>query len=64
MEGPHKVTVKFGGTDVPKSPFKVQVEGVAGDSSKVTASGPGLRPDGMLSFKLFLIKFLLSLYRF
>ena len=47
MEGPHKVIVKFGGRDVPKSPFTVRVEGVAGDSTKVTASGPGLRPDGV-----------------
>lgn len=47
MEGPHKVIVKFGGRDVPKSPFTVRVEGVAGDPAKVTASGPGLRPDGV-----------------
>lgn len=47
MEGPHKVTVKFSGRDVPKSPFTVNVEGVAGDASKVSASGPGLQPDGV-----------------
>lgn len=47
MEGNHKVIVKFAGRDVPKSPFTVRVEGVAGDSTKVTASGPGLRPDGV-----------------
>lgn len=46
MEGTHKVTVKFGGRDVPKSPFMVNVEGVAGDASKVTAHGPGLQ-DGV-----------------
>lgn len=47
MEGNHKVIVKFSGRDVPKSPFAVNVEGVAGDAEKVTASGPGLQPDGV-----------------
>ncbi|XP_060516412.1 filamin-A isoform X2 [Cylas formicarius] len=47
MEGAHKVHVKFAGRDVPKSPFVVKVEGHAGDPSKVTASGPGLQPDGI-----------------
>lgn len=41
MEGTHKVYVKFSGKDVPKSPFEVKVEGVAGNAEKVTASGPG-----------------------
>lgn len=41
MEGAHKVYVKFSGKDVPKSPFEVKVEGVAGNAEKVTASGPG-----------------------
>lgn len=47
LEGNHTVTVKFSGREVPKSPFNVQVEGHAGDPSKVTASGPGLQPDGV-----------------
>ncbi|XP_015782662.1 filamin-A isoform X2 [Tetranychus urticae] len=47
VEGQHKVIVKFNGVEVPKSPFSVNVEGVAGDASKVTASGPGLQPTGV-----------------
>ncbi|CAH0562197.1 unnamed protein product [Brassicogethes aeneus] len=46
-EGNHKVNVSFGGRVVPKSPYTVKVEGHAGDPSKVTASGPGLQPDGV-----------------
>lgn len=45
-EGLYKVYVKFSGSDIPKSPFSVNVEGMAGDASKVTASGPGLQSDG------------------
>ncbi|XP_049277169.1 filamin-A isoform X6 [Anopheles funestus] len=48
LEGPHKVYVKFNGRDIPKSPYEVQVESQAGDASKVTASGPGLLPDGVV----------------
>ncbi|XP_031347323.1 filamin-A isoform X1 [Photinus pyralis] len=47
QEGVHKVTVKFSGREVPKSPYQVTVEGHAGDPNKVTASGPGLQPDGV-----------------
>ncbi|XP_022901138.2 filamin-A isoform X2 [Onthophagus taurus] len=47
MEGPHKVSVKFAGREVPKSPYTVLVEGHAGDPTKVTASGPGLQADGV-----------------
>ncbi|KAK5639704.1 hypothetical protein RI129_012196 [Pyrocoelia pectoralis] len=47
QEGVHKVTVKFAGREVPKSPYQVTVEGHAGDPNKVTASGPGLQPDGI-----------------
>lgn len=47
MEGQHKIHVKYSGRDVPKSPFLVKVEGHAGDPTKVTASGPGLQPDGV-----------------
>lgn len=39
--------VKFSGRDIPKSPYEVKIEGHAGDASKVTASGPGLQPDGI-----------------
>jgi filamin len=48
VQGPHKVFVKFSGRDVPKSPFNVNVGDVAGDASLVTASGPGLQPDGVV----------------
>ncbi|XP_008201955.1 filamin-A isoform X1 [Nasonia vitripennis] len=47
-EGLHKVKVQFAGREIPKSPFPVSVEGHAGDPSKVTASGPGLQPDGVV----------------
>ncbi|XP_044590424.1 filamin-A isoform X4 [Cotesia glomerata] len=47
-EGPHKVRVLYGGREIPKSPYTVAVEGVPGDPSKVTASGPGLQPDGVV----------------
>ncbi|KAJ9576572.1 hypothetical protein L9F63_025532, partial [Diploptera punctata] len=48
LEGNHKVSVKFAGREIPKSPYTVSVEGHAGDPSKVTASGPGLQPDGVM----------------
>ncbi|XP_036141495.1 filamin-A isoform X4 [Monomorium pharaonis] len=47
-EGPHKVKVLFAGREIPKSPYIVNVEGHAGDPSKVTASGPGLQPEGVV----------------
>ncbi|XP_034239661.1 filamin-A isoform X3 [Thrips palmi] len=45
-EGNHKVYIRFAGREIPKSPYPVLVEGHAGDPSKVTASGPGLQPEG------------------
>lgn len=48
FEGKHKVSVYFAGKEIPKSPYNVLVEGTAGDASKVTASGPGLLPDGVM----------------
>ncbi|RZC35933.1 filamin-A [Asbolus verrucosus] len=47
LEGNHKISVRFAGREVPKSPYTVKVEGHAGDPTKVTASGPGLQPDGV-----------------
>lgn len=47
-QGNHKVSVKFAGREIPKSPYNVLVEGFAGDPKKVTASGPGLLPDGVM----------------
>jgi filamin len=48
VEGNHKVSVKYGGQEIPKSPYTVAVEGHAGDPTKVTASGPGLQPEGVV----------------
>ncbi|CAG7722272.1 unnamed protein product [Allacma fusca] len=48
MEGIHTVSVLYSGKPIPKSPYKVMVEGHAGDASKVTASGPGVEPDGVV----------------
>ena len=47
-EGDYDVRVLFANRDIPKSPYKVNVEGFAGDASKVTASGPGLEPEGVV----------------
>ncbi|XP_063219242.1 filamin-A [Bacillus rossius redtenbacheri] len=48
LEGSHKVSVRFAGREIPKSPYTVLVEGHAGDPSKVVASGPGLQPEGIM----------------
>jgi len=48
MEGQYKVMIKFAGVEIPKSPFLAGVEGMAGDPSKVTASGPGLEKSGVV----------------
>jgi filamin len=48
IEGKYKVFVKFNGQDIPGSPFQVQVQGFAGDASKVKAYGPGLEPEGVM----------------
>ncbi|XP_063704506.1 filamin-A-like isoform X2 [Culicoides brevitarsis] len=47
VEGLHKVIVKYNDKEIPRSPFKVQVEGTAGEASKVVASGPGIQPEGV-----------------
>lgn len=47
-EGLHKVKVTYAGREIPKSPYAVRVEGAAGDHTKVTASGPGLQPEGVI----------------
>lgn len=49
IEGKHKVSVYFAGKEIPKSPYTVFVEGIAGDATKVTASGPGLKPEGVMA---------------
>ncbi|XP_076078673.1 filamin-A-like isoform X14 [Mytilus galloprovincialis] len=50
-EGEYKVIIKFGAKEVNKSPFKVKVEGAAGDASKVTAAGPGIEKTGVVASK-------------
>ena len=48
-EGNYRVQVFFGPRELPKSPYyPVCVEGFAGDAGKVTASGPGLEPEGVV----------------
>lgn len=46
-----KVMIQFAGQEIPKSPFRVNVEGAPGDASKVTAAGPGLEPNGLQAGK-------------
>lgn len=48
MEGEHIITVKFNETEVPKSPFNVNVKGVPlGEGHKMCkAKGPGIEPKG------------------
>ena len=43
--------IKFASKEIPKSPFKVSVEGAAGDASKVTAKGPGIEKTGVVATK-------------
>ncbi|KAM7537033.1 hypothetical protein Aperf_G00000060482 [Anoplocephala perfoliata] len=43
--GEYRVIIKFATKEIMNSPFKVMVEGAA-DPSKVTASGPGIEPQG------------------
>ncbi|NWV59546.1 FLNC protein, partial [Malurus elegans] len=45
-DGPYTVAVKYGGQEVPRSPFKVTAL-PAHDASKVRASGPGLSAGGI-----------------
>ena len=46
-----QVMIQFAGQQIPKSPYKVMVEGAPGDPSKVTAAGPGLQPHGLQAGK-------------
>ncbi|XP_028848556.1 filamin-A [Denticeps clupeoides] len=51
VTGQHKVTVLFAGQHISKSPFEVDVGMAQGDSSKVTAQGPGLEATGNIANK-------------
>jgi filamin len=44
----HQIDPRFAKREIPKSPYHVNVEGFAGDASKVTAAGPGLEPEGVV----------------
>lgn len=46
MEGEYRVVIKFANRELPKSPYRVAVQGAAGDASKVTAAGPGIERTG------------------
>jgi len=48
MEGQYKVIVKYGGQEVPRSPFSPYIEGKSGDASQCRAHGPGLEPSGVM----------------
>jgi len=48
MEGQYKIAVYFAGREIPKSPYVVNVEGVAGDASKVVVEGAGVDDTGRL----------------
>ncbi|CAH8547224.1 unnamed protein product [Heterobilharzia americana] len=43
VEGEHRIVIKFGGQEIPNSPFRVNIKGVFVDPSKVTVNGPGLQ---------------------
>lgn len=49
LEGLYTVSVKFAGREIPKSPYSVNVEAMAGDASLVSVSGPGLDAHGLVS---------------
>ncbi|VDP50634.1 unnamed protein product [Schistosoma mattheei] len=43
LEGEYRIVIKYGGHEIPNSPFRVNVKGIFIDPSKVTVSGPGLQ---------------------
>uniref|UniRef100_A0A5K4F492 Filamin-related n=1 Tax=Schistosoma mansoni TaxID=6183 RepID=A0A5K4F492_SCHMA len=43
LEGEYRIVIKYGGHEIPNSPFRVNVKGILVDPSKVTVSGPGLQ---------------------
>ncbi|CAH8563949.1 unnamed protein product [Schistosoma margrebowiei] len=43
LEGEYRIVIKYGGHEIPNSPFRVNVKGIFLDPSKVTVSGPGLQ---------------------
>ena len=49
--GDGQVIIKFASKEIPKSPFKISVEGAAGDATKVTAKGPGIEKTGVVATK-------------
>ncbi|XP_031833925.1 filamin A protein cher isoform X5 [Nomia melanderi] len=47
-QGPHKIKIFVDGKECANSPHTVNVGTQSGDATKVTASGPGLLPDGVM----------------
>ena len=47
-EGDYVVDITWSNRQIPNSPYNVNVEGFAGDASKVSASGPGLEAEGVI----------------
>ncbi|KAK4470193.1 hypothetical protein MN116_005771 [Schistosoma mekongi] len=43
LEGEHRIVIKYGGQEIPNSPFRVNIKGIFVDPSKVTVSGPGVQ---------------------
>ncbi|CAL8076764.1 unnamed protein product [Calicophoron daubneyi] len=46
MEGEYQITIKYGGGEIPNSPFRVSVGGPRSDPNKVTVDGPGIERTG------------------
>jgi len=48
MEGQYIINVQFAGREIPKSPYVVNIEGMAGDPSKVVVEGAGVGDSGKI----------------
>ena len=51
-EGDYVVTITWSGREIPKSPYAVNVEGFAGDATKVTGKKHATNTHYLLPFKL------------
>ena len=47
-EGKHTISVSYGGQQVPKSPFAVDVKRRGGDVTRVALTGPGIDKSGVV----------------
>ncbi|XP_077863514.1 filamin-A-like [Saccoglossus kowalevskii] len=48
MSGKYKIIIHYSKTQIPKSPFIVNITDVPGDAKKCSAKGPGLQPVGLI----------------